>query len=152
MSVVSRIATEERWMRVWRSSPLASAVIALEDGCILDVNDRFVAKGAHVILQPEAFSEWGYAVAPWQPDIFKEGGFANGDCRSRVAFGGRRLAGKYEPRIERIGARRGSGGHQDHGEDYKVPQHDAAQPRTKDQEQRTLRCAVWSTKRLRERG
>src|SRR5207247_7194113 len=44
---------------------------------MIDVNDRFLAKGANVVLQPEAFSEWAYAAAPWQPDIFKEGGFAN---------------------------------------------------------------------------
>jgi hypothetical protein len=41
-----------------------------------DVNDRLAARGATVILQPEAFSEWAYAATPWQPDIFKEGGFA----------------------------------------------------------------------------
>src|SRR4029453_17833455 len=48
-----------------------------KDAWMVDVNDRLVAKGATVVLQPEAFSEWGYAPAPWQPDIFKEGGFAN---------------------------------------------------------------------------
>ena len=44
---------------------------------MVDVNDRFEAKGANVILQPEAFSGWAYQPAPWEPDIFKEGGFAN---------------------------------------------------------------------------
>ncbi len=53
------------------------AIVISKDAWMVDVNDRFVAKGANVILQPEAFSEWGYATTPWQPDIFKEGGFAN---------------------------------------------------------------------------
>ncbi len=44
---------------------------------MVDVNDRFEAKGANVILQPEAFSAWAFQPAPWEPDIFKEGGFAN---------------------------------------------------------------------------
>src|SRR6185503_13842910 len=53
------------------------AIVISKDAWMVDVNDRFVAKGANVILQPEAFSEWAYATTPWQPDIFKEGGFAN---------------------------------------------------------------------------
>jgi len=53
------------------------AIVISKDAWMVDVNDRLVAKGANVVLQPEAFSEWGYAPAPWQPDIFKEGGFAN---------------------------------------------------------------------------
>src|SRR5262245_25203266 len=53
------------------------AIEISKDAWMVDVNDRFAAKGANVILQPEAFSDWGYATAPWQPDIFKEGGFAN---------------------------------------------------------------------------
>jgi predicted amidohydrolase len=53
------------------------AIVISKDAWMVDVNDRFVAKGANVVLQPEAFSEWGYAATPWQPDIFKEGGFAN---------------------------------------------------------------------------
>src|SRR6185295_3397838 len=52
------------------------AIVISKDAWMVDVNDRFLAKGANVVLQPEAFSEWGYATAPWQPDIFKEGGFA----------------------------------------------------------------------------
>ncbi len=52
------------------------AIVISKDAWMIDVNDRFAAKGANLILQPEAFSEWGYAVSPWQPDIFKEGGFA----------------------------------------------------------------------------
>ena len=53
------------------------AIVISKDAWMIDVNDRFLAKGANVVLQPEAFSEWAYAAAPWQPDIFKEGGFAN---------------------------------------------------------------------------
>src|SRR5262249_55874704 len=51
-------------------------IVISKDAWMVDVNDRLQAKGANVILQPEAFSEWGYATTPWQPDIFKEGGFA----------------------------------------------------------------------------
>src|SRR5262245_9939306 len=53
------------------------AIVISKDAWMIDVNDRFAAKGANVVLQPEAFSEWGYIAAPWQPDVFKEGGFAN---------------------------------------------------------------------------
>lgn len=52
-------------------------IVISKDAWMVDVNDRLVAKGANLILQPEAFSAWGYAAAPWEPDIFKEGGFAN---------------------------------------------------------------------------
>ena len=44
---------------------------------MIDVNDRFEAKGANMILQPEAFSDWGFRTDEWAPDVFKEGGFAN---------------------------------------------------------------------------
>src|SRR5581483_523137 len=53
------------------------AIVISKDAWMVDVNDRFATKGANVVLQPEAFSEWAYAAAPWQPDVFKEGGFAN---------------------------------------------------------------------------
>jgi len=53
------------------------AIVISKDAWMVDVNDRFAAKGANVILQPEAFSAWAYEAAPWEPDIFKEGGFAN---------------------------------------------------------------------------
>src|SRR5262249_30697592 len=53
------------------------AIVISKDAWMVDVNDRLAAKGANVVLQPEAFSDWGYAATPWQPDIFKEGGFAN---------------------------------------------------------------------------
>jgi hypothetical protein len=53
------------------------ATVISKDAWMVDVNDRFEAKGANVILQPEAFSAWAYQPSPWEPDIFKEGGFAN---------------------------------------------------------------------------
>jgi hypothetical protein len=53
------------------------ATVISKDAWMVDVNDRFEAKGANVILQPEAFSSWAYQTSPWDPDIFKEGGFAN---------------------------------------------------------------------------
>jgi hypothetical protein len=53
------------------------ATVISKDAWMVDVNDRFEAKGANVILQPEAFSAWAYQTTPWEPDIFKEGGFAN---------------------------------------------------------------------------
>jgi hypothetical protein len=52
------------------------AIVISKDAWMVDVNDRFATKGANVILQPEAFSAWAYATDPWEPDIFKEGGFA----------------------------------------------------------------------------
>jgi len=53
---------------------LASAIS--KDAWMIDVNDRYDAKGANVIVQPEAFSDWAYVAAPWEPDGFKAGGFA----------------------------------------------------------------------------
>lgn len=52
-------------------------IVISKDAWMVDVNDRFATKGANVILQPEAFSAWAYDPDPWEPDIFKEGGFAN---------------------------------------------------------------------------
>jgi predicted amidohydrolase len=52
------------------------AVVISKDAWMIDVNDRYEAKGANLILQPEAYSEWAYAASPWQPDNFKAGGFA----------------------------------------------------------------------------
>ena len=53
------------------------ATVISKDAWMVDVNDRFEAKGANVIIQPEAFSGWAYQSAPWEPDILKEGGFGN---------------------------------------------------------------------------
>ena len=52
------------------------ASVISKDAWMIDVNDRYEAKGANLILQPEAFSEWAYVAAPWQPDGYKAGGFA----------------------------------------------------------------------------
>lgn len=51
-------------------------VVISKDAWMIDVNDRYDAKGAHLIIQPEAYSEWAYVADPWQPDGFKAGGFA----------------------------------------------------------------------------
>ena len=50
-------------------------VVISKDAWMTDVNDRFEAKNAQLLLQSEAFSEWGAHTAEWWPDIFKEGGF-----------------------------------------------------------------------------
>ncbi|MBI3784052.1 MAG: hypothetical protein HY270_11695 [Deltaproteobacteria bacterium] len=47
-----------------------------KDAWMIDVNDRLDAKGAQLVIQPEAFSEWAFTASPWQPDGFKAGGFA----------------------------------------------------------------------------
>jgi hypothetical protein len=39
-------------------------VVISKDAWMIDVNDRYDAKGANVILQPEAYSEWAYAADP----------------------------------------------------------------------------------------
>ena len=52
------------------------ASVISKDAWMIDVNDRYDAKGANLILQPEAFSEWAYVASPWQPDGYKAGGFA----------------------------------------------------------------------------
>ena len=53
------------------------AIVISKDAWMVDVNDRFVAKGANVVLQPEAFDSWAFTTAEWSPDVFHEGGFAN---------------------------------------------------------------------------
>ena len=52
------------------------ASVISKDAWMIDVNDRYDTKGAQLILQPEAFSEWAYVATPWQPDGYKSGGFA----------------------------------------------------------------------------
>jgi hypothetical protein len=52
-------------------------IVISKDAWMMDVNDRLATKGANVILQPEAFSDWAFVPSPWAPDNFKEGGFAN---------------------------------------------------------------------------
>jgi hypothetical protein len=53
------------------------AIVISKDAWMVDVNDRFVAKGANVVLQPEAFDSWAFTTAEWSPDVFREGGLAN---------------------------------------------------------------------------
>jgi len=52
-------------------------VVISKDAWMTDINDRFEAKNAQILLQSEAFSEWAFQTAEWWPDIFKEGGFSN---------------------------------------------------------------------------
>jgi hypothetical protein len=52
-------------------------IVISKDAWMVDVNDRYVAKGANVILQPEAFDSWAFTTSEWSPDVFKEGGYAN---------------------------------------------------------------------------
>jgi len=47
-----------------------------KDAWMIDVNDRYDAKRARLILQAEAFDTWGFTLDPWAPDGFKDGGFA----------------------------------------------------------------------------
>lgn len=51
-------------------------VVISKDAWMIDVNDRFEAKNAQLLLQSEAFSEWGFQTGEWAPDVFKEGGFS----------------------------------------------------------------------------
>jgi hypothetical protein len=53
------------------------AIVISKDAWMVDVNDRFVAKGANVVLQPEAFDSWAFTTTEWSPDVFREGGYAN---------------------------------------------------------------------------
>lgn len=51
-------------------------VVISKDAWMIDVNDRFEAKNAQILVQSEAFSDWASQTAEWPPDVFKEGGFA----------------------------------------------------------------------------
>lgn len=51
-------------------------VVISKDAWMVDVNDRFEAKNAQILVQSEAFDDWGSQTAEWPPDVFKEGGFA----------------------------------------------------------------------------
>jgi hypothetical protein len=53
------------------------AIVISKDAWMVDVNDRFVMKGANVVIQPEAFDSWAFTTAEWSPDVFREGGLAN---------------------------------------------------------------------------
>lgn len=50
--------------------------VTSKDAWMIDVNDRYDAKGAQLILQPEAFDQWAFTTDFWAPDGFKAGGFA----------------------------------------------------------------------------
>src|SRR5262245_55294216 len=50
--------------------------VTSKDAWMIDVNDRYDAKRADLIIQAEAFDSWGFVVDPWLPDGFKAGGFA----------------------------------------------------------------------------
>jgi len=52
-------------------------IVISKDAWMVDVNDRLAARHAHVMIQSEAFSSWGFFADPWDPDIFKQGGFNN---------------------------------------------------------------------------
>jgi hypothetical protein len=68
-------------------TPVGRLGIAIsKDAWMMDVNDRFATKGANLILQPEAFSDWAFVSSPWSPDNFKEGGFANLQKLPEFAF------------------------------------------------------------------
>ncbi len=53
------------------------AIVISKDAWMVDINDRYVAKGANVVLQPEAFDSWAFTTTEWSPDVFREGGLAN---------------------------------------------------------------------------
>jgi len=52
-------------------------IVISKDAWMVDVNDRLAARHAHLMIQSEAFSSWAFASVPWDPDIFKQGGFNN---------------------------------------------------------------------------
>ncbi len=74
---LSLVASALRDMEVLDTPVGRLAIVISKDAWMVDVNDRFLAKGANVVLQPEAFSSWAYDTIEWAPDVFKEGGFAN---------------------------------------------------------------------------
>jgi predicted amidohydrolase len=50
------------------------ASVISKDAWMVDVNDRLLAHGANVIVQPEAFDSWAFTTAEWSPDVFNEVG------------------------------------------------------------------------------
>ena len=52
-------------------------IVISKDAWMVDINDRLAARHAHVMIQSEAFSSWAFQSSPWDPDIFKQGGFNN---------------------------------------------------------------------------
>jgi hypothetical protein len=70
------VATPPHAMEVVDTPAGRIGVVISKDAWMTDVNDRFEAKNAYLLLQSEAFSAWGFETAEWWPDIFKEGGFS----------------------------------------------------------------------------
>jgi hypothetical protein len=52
-------------------------VVISKDAWMTDINERLAARHAHLMIQSEAFSSWAFAETPWDPDIFKQGGYNN---------------------------------------------------------------------------
>jgi len=52
-------------------------IVISKDAWMVDINDRLAARHAHLMIQSEAFSSWAFLSDPWDPDIFKQGGFNN---------------------------------------------------------------------------
>jgi hypothetical protein len=52
-------------------------IVISKDAWMVDINDRLAARHAHMMIQSEAFSSWAFVTEPWDPDIFKQGGFNN---------------------------------------------------------------------------
>ncbi len=52
-------------------------IVISKDAWMVDLNDRLAARHAHLLVQSEAFSSWAFQEDPWDPDIFKQGGYNN---------------------------------------------------------------------------
>ncbi len=50
-------------------------VVISKDAWMVDVNERFDAKRANLLIQSEAFSAWAFSDSDDGPDVLKEGGF-----------------------------------------------------------------------------
>jgi len=57
-------------------TPLGRLGVAIsKDAWMVDVNERWDAKRANLLIQSEAFSSWAFSDSDDGPDVFKEGGF-----------------------------------------------------------------------------
>src|SRR4029079_13691253 len=50
-------------------------VVISKDAWMVDVNERYDAKRANLLIQSEAFSAWAFSSSDDGPDVLKEGGF-----------------------------------------------------------------------------
>lgn len=50
-------------------------VVISKDAWMVDVNERYDAKRANLLIQSEAFSAWAFSASDDGPDVLKEGGF-----------------------------------------------------------------------------